>query len=819
MLLAQAARARGKAFSVARQIKFSSDKYRNGLTPASSWIVSSLFAHFAPTWQSLMTSENWSKCCARFMRGGFDAEFMEKYVLQPDDVDAKEFRFIASYGIDDAPDAIQSEEALDAAQAQAQTNLEEAMIQEVGVQLSRERARFHVFQEASRKFQCETAAARMAFKASEAEANMKLVETECATRFPVALLEGPSGLLKFHRNSVKDWIKDTCDPLDVHTVWYANLLVSGAKFQGSAGTVISRACDMITLNPLRTCLILIMPNTGKHGDVFQEEAVGDSEGEIWNLLNDDSLGIRKKRIILMFDESTIPEQSKRAATHMAVMCVSNTLMGDGKRLASNFAKSKLWIRGVAAGLPMLPNKDMVHPTQKMMRAEFSTASDLTDSVRAKQHFGGWRLVKEISDRLWTGMGLTSADKACWFETHPFDGSSIEMNMRQAHLNGPKYPQIMCLSALWAPTDLHGGDKNNALITGFLEKLSRNVLTELAASKQYPLSGFSQESWAATETAPVLKPSEYKCSFPSKTGSLALRGEWVKAQESKFKLRSSLDKLSELFKQHNDQVNPSGVCYEGEEPRKRKHDEAAQREAADEIPEDPEQPTREALLSKHPDAAVIVSMGQELIFTRSGEVWCHGLTDDVVVTTEPLARVFGKFHVGKDADKFSETSGKAWNVAFNGPEDLGFFTEDKPGGAGPFPAELRPVSEFAMHLQNSGRGGDVFECHRTVIDFTKNELGDIISAEVRIVRTTQVLFEPQEPAQKIDFNNAGSLLTAAEAGKSWGPGFDSHTLGRVKMMPHWRHISKRGFVGVAPAKPGLYLTKPIRVVQGSLRRWA
>ena len=99
------------------------------------------------------------------------------------------------------------------------------------------------------------------------------------------------------------------------------------------------------------------------------------------------------------------------------------------------------------------------------------------------------------------------------------------------------------------------------------------------------------------------------------------------------------------------------------------------------------------------------------------------------------------------------------------------------------------------------------------------MGDIISCEVRISRTAAVLFEPQAPSQKVDFNNAGSKATSGSAGKLWSPGYKQQTMGNIRIMPHWRHINKRGFVGVAPAKPGLYLVNPMRIVKHSIRRWA
>ena len=77
--------------------------------------------------------------------------------------------------------------------------------------------------------------------------------------------------------------------------------------------------------------------------------------------------------------------------------------------------------------------------------------------------------------------------------------------------------------------------------------------------------------------------------------------------------------------------------------------------------------------------------------------------------------------------------------------------------------------------------------------------------------------PQE--YKEDFNNLGSRLTTGAASMEWDWESGKHKRGVLEIHDHLRHESSKQYMGIAPGKPGIYTTKPIKVVKGTFRRLA
>ena len=60
-------------------LMFFADNYRCKLPDELASEVVALFTHWAPTWQSMMTNENWAKCILKFKRGGLDSQLVEMH--------------------------------------------------------------------------------------------------------------------------------------------------------------------------------------------------------------------------------------------------------------------------------------------------------------------------------------------------------------------------------------------------------------------------------------------------------------------------------------------------------------------------------------------------------------------------------------------------------------------------------------------------------------------------------------------------------------------------------------------------------------------
>ena len=63
------------------------------------------------------------------------------------------------------------------------------------------------------------------------------------------------------------------------------------------------------------------------------------------------------------------------------------------------------------------------------------------------------------------------------------------------------------------------------------------------------------------------------------------------------------------------------------------------------------------MAANKNTLVIEVHGQELLYTTSGELWCHGKVDDVVDTELPLALVYGVYTLNdKDQEEIKGRQG-------------------------------------------------------------------------------------------------------------------------------------------------------------------
>ena len=112
-------------------------------------------------------------------------------------------------------------------------------------------------------------------------------------------------------------------------------------------------------------------------------------------------------------------------------------------------------------------------------------------------------------------------------------------------------------------------------------------------------------------------------------------------------------------------------------------------------------------------------------------------------------------------------------------------------------------------------------HQLSLTFPKNEVGDITECIVSVEKTARIIFQALEVAagKKVDAHNAGSLLMTGEGATKWDWDAAIHEKGFLRVLPHLRHEVKRQFSGVVPAKPGVYPTRDVKVVERTVRRWA
>jgi hypothetical protein len=524
------------------------------------------------------------------------------------------------------------------------------------------------------------------------------------------------------------------------------------------------------------------------------------------------------------------------------MVISDQATPNKEQLLSHFVKSKLWVRGGVNQLDCLPVSAYVDPAQRMPKGSFDATKDLSKAMRHKQWMGGQSLSTIVRSRLWSGMGLTSGHKACLVDMLGFDGSFAESVMKSPSTLGAEInrcPEEMVVTAVWAQTDLDRGNTNE-LIAQFLNRSQQSILNELLISKKYFLDGWDQKPFEPNAAIPVLNPSSMKATCPTRAGSLALRQSWVDmvaAKVGQSRNSESWRNFVDLMKAHNLKYNKSAKNFvdgqlqlEGEKRGANNDGDGDNKRFADavEVPEKAGQPVDKTKLvanggQQDTTYIEVAAQNQELLFGSDGSLWLHGLEDGYMSNREHLCCAYGRFALNAEA---KSSQGKAgcwlWQMK-SGAHEVRASMEKPFDNAPPYTSKLAPLEDFYKYLAVNGNHHEVsIECHQAKLSFQKNEAGEITSSKMSITPTQPCVFIslPLPSGYAETGANAGSrLLTATDSGTTWDFSTGVHRDGWLRMKDHIHFEMSRQCNGIVPTKPGIYLTKNIKVTKGALRRLA
>ena len=114
-----------------------------------------------------------------------------------------------------------------------------------------------------------------------------------------------------------------------------------------------------------------------------------------------------------------------------------------------------------------------------------------------------------------------------------------------------------------------------------------------------------------------------------------------------------------------------------------------------------------------------------------------------------------------------------------------------------------------------------ECHDVDPKFTKDDKGSIIAQQYDMKANTKCAFTPGKVAKEFneEWEKAASRLVLGSAISKWDMSTKEHKSGRVVVRNRLKHQDSNHIQGINPVKPGLFAKKPVKVVAGTIRRWA
>ena len=131
-------------------LKFGAHEFRCKLSDDLAFEVAALFTHWAPSWQAMMSAENWAKLVLKFKRGGMDPQLVEKCSSKIMHI-ATDFRFLQAYG--GVALTIVPQESLNAQQEAAKL-VREASLVAIALLVQQEENKWKKYKEDVAAWQC-----------------------------------------------------------------------------------------------------------------------------------------------------------------------------------------------------------------------------------------------------------------------------------------------------------------------------------------------------------------------------------------------------------------------------------------------------------------------------------------------------------------------------------------------------------------------------------------------------------------------------------------------------------------------------------------
>ena len=394
---------------------------------------------------------------------------------------------------------------------------------------------------------------------------------------------------------------------------------------------------------------------------------------------------------------------------------------------------------------------------------------------------------------------------------------------------------MCVCQVaWAPldADVHV-TKPNSRIIKWLKASNRRVMERLLKDKLFFLDGWNRpEAGSQGTPRPTYAETDFKVICPVASGHLPVRKEWLDMMMQKYTLESTRTMLEEHIAEHNKIHNPSGEAHDSTASNKRSASSAgldSQRQTHGTVlPEVPGAPKNEAELTQADGPlTVLETQGQKLYFTKSGRLWLWGQVDDTMRAGLCLVLVFGLWFINEDVQKEKakqkKTQSKLWDWKMQSEEHKGvFICEKESTDKKKFPEhEAKTLKEFVAFLSEAGIVNPHVECHDLATTYDKSPDGQVTGMKVTVTNRADSCFKvSQRPSNcNAEYDNLGSTLILGAGHAEWDMSTGQHSMGLMCMHDRMSYEETSQLTGIAPLKPGLCLSKDIRVEKNALRQLA
>jgi len=527
---------------------------------------------------------------------------------------------------------------------------------------------------------------------------------------------------------------------------------------------------------------VLAPNVGSWGNEYHYDSIRETVDAVDAALRDANLDLFIKKGFVAFTPDTIHRNSLREGHHTFWVCLSLHRNPNGE-LRSEWVNSDLVKRAIVINAPMACMSSFYDPTKGTFVSGDTHGRDLGSKQQSRMALSGVGFMKALRKQLWSGMGCTPLDRAAWIDSTPYFTDGPEAIMMGC--SNSKEPTEMFIMPITVDIGIPAADSDyiNENICKHIKFNLKRKMLEHCKQKAFSLPGFQVAAKVVPGEGqrPGYNVEEFKSVFPSGPKHLPLRAAWLNDLNEIITAPIIQEELAELVKAHNATWNPSGKPWTDDSKRAADTEAGGSQKKTKSIPADPKAPKEEKDLG---DYVKFQHEGQDIFITASGQLWCHGLKDDVLSVDLPVALVFGEFTIDSAATEVIEklTDADTQTLVFNlgNAGSITSFEMPKGGNQAAFseaPCSIEAACQYAE--QGSFDVPDMFALHEVKPKTVKDGGGEVTGRTYEVKCKTPCIFTAKKsPRAKKQLNadDAGYMIILGDTQKT-----------------KWKHVTGEGLM--------------------------
>ena len=775
--------------------------------PKTAMKVACLWAHYRPQVIKVLSKEDFQQCEQMFFRGGFEREFSDKVNAENEALKFEDFRFVAMFKSASHLSPVPSV-------AKASTDVDEDTLQEqaddsqlaiITRHLQDDQSHWEKHLMAVRDYEDAQRLSKRVHDRTLHKAVDSVASKLQESNYPARDFKQDQGLGPWIPSCLIAW-SDACVIAlsDTFVMYWMDLSKAGLAFKKILPQMLRLVSEAIGHKPHSTAAIVAAPLVGARGDGADAAAADAAHDDCETMMKLPIYKLSCRRVTFSWADN--PLATDTWCSHPGWMLYTDTLDMSGPVPCSicEFKNSRFYRnRGVVA-----LNQPELHERLCPSSSVPVSAVNMSQGQRRLQKIGGLLFFNKLREAVWSGMKLTPRHGGAWVDLLGYDGSLSKSVLIDSTKARPSQPREMVVTTV--PT---GGDDDTdevrKRITKWIQESAKREILKLIKSKTLLHPDVVVTEWRSTVQCPSCDTTRLKVTMPTADQCLAIKQTSVEEWEKK--INKKHEALKALMDQHNKKYNTTGQTFKTSDGKPvLPLSPLSAAGSAQKEPEDwPAEHTYDSIeaVKDGPILTMTGSPAQYTLHASSNKLLIQAHEDGVIGDDHPLCHIWGRYHTGSEVGLALKKKLSLMPLEVNSVDFKAHWT-GLPQWDPAYTSAPTTLSEFADYLESQGVDDFTFVCHEV-----KMGSEDDVEAPLTIKSTEKCSFEPTNlpPKSAPTKGSFGSRIPRSKI--DWSTGKASGNKCEVIMSLSYTDTAQ--LKGIKPEKPGVFLSRPMRVKKGKV----